>query len=363
MCAANENEKYNKRKEKMYYDRSCRKRSFKIGDQVLLLLPTSNNKLLAEWKGPFSVVRKINAVDYVIRIGDNERTYHINMLKPFHSREENSVTYYSQMVQSSESAAKLNDELEPHQKEEIRALLKEQETCFSNVPGQIRGINYKIIVNRTEPINSLPYKIPFHLKEQVQEELDKWMKCGIIRKSSSAWESPIVVVKNSDSTLRITVDFRKLNPHVNIDNYPMPDRDSVIEKLSNAKYLSKLDLTKAYFQIPLDEESKKYTSFVTEFGQFEFNCVPFGIRFASGLCNRILKEILNDFDDFVTSFVDDLVIYSNDFQSHVNHLRRVFERLKSVGITLNERKCDFCPIYSQISRFHCWTRRSQARYA
>lgn len=232
-------------------------------------------------------------------------------------------------------------DLEQEQQSVILSILEENEDCFSKVPGHISGVNYKIEVNDTEPITSRPYKIPFHLKEEVKQELDKWMDLGIIRKSTSAWTSPMVVVRNSDNTLRLTVDFRKLNPHVNVDNYPMPDRDSVIEKLGSAKYLSKVDLTKAYFHILLDEESRKYTSFVTEFGQYEFSCVPFGIRFASGLCNRLLKEVLGEFDEFVTSFVDDLVIYSNDFETHLEHLRIVFKKMKSVGITLNKRKCEF----------------------
>ena len=86
-----------------------------------------------------------------------------------------------------------------------------------------------------------------------------------------------------NDTIHVTIDYRKINPHVNIDNFPMPDRDIVIEKLSNSKFLSKLDLTKAYLQMPLSEDSRKYTSFVTEYGQFEFCVVPFGIKFASGL--------------------------------------------------------------------------------
>lgn len=83
---SNENEMLNKKKEKVYYDRNCRKRKLNVGDKVLLLLPTSTSKLLAEWKGPYEVVRKLNKVDYVIRVGDVEKTYHVNMLKQFKDR-------------------------------------------------------------------------------------------------------------------------------------------------------------------------------------------------------------------------------------------------------------------------------------
>ena len=83
---SNMNEEGSKSKQKYYYDRNTRKRNYKMGDKVLLLLPTSSNKLLAEWKGPYEIVRRLNKVDYVVRIYDKERVYHINMLKPFYER-------------------------------------------------------------------------------------------------------------------------------------------------------------------------------------------------------------------------------------------------------------------------------------
>lgn len=147
-----------------------------------------------------------------------------------------------------------------------------------------------------------------------------------------------MVARNADGTMRLTIDFRKLNPHVKVDNYSMPNRDAVLEKLWNAEFMSKLGFTKAYFQISLDGNSKKLTSFVTEFGQYEFNCVPFGISFASGLCNRILKEILGDHLSLVTSFVDDLVIFSENFDTHLNHVQTILSHLSETGITLNSRE-------------------------
>ncbi|XP_047741136.1 uncharacterized protein LOC125179399 [Hyalella azteca] len=345
MELANITEERSKKKEKFYYDRTCRKRTFKVGDEVLLLLPTSTNKLQAEWKGPFVVVRRLNKVDYVIRVGSNERTYHINMLKPFRTREVPSQAGRMEVSQLADTTVglepKISKELTTEQKKQMETLLETEKAVFSSVPGQIAGLKYRISVNTEKPIRMLPYKVPFHLKNQVKEELEKWLRQGIIRKSTSEWASPMVVMRNADDSLRLAIDFRKLNPHVNVDNYPMPERESVIEQLFDAKFLSKLDLTKAYFQMPLEENSKQYTSFVTEFGQFEFNCVPFGIRFASGLCNRVLKEILADCSDFVTSFVDDLVIFSSDFESHVVHVQTVMRKLKAAGITLNIAKCDF----------------------
>jgi hypothetical protein len=224
----------------------------------------------------------------------------------------------------------------------INKIVGESNDIFDSKPGRVKFMEYDIIVNKSYvPKGCVPYKIPFHLKEKVRDEIHKWLDTGLIQKSNSRYVHPMVIVKNSDDSLRLTVDYRSLNPHVETDNYPMPLIDDVIEKLSNAKFISKVDLTKAYFNLGLNESSHKYTSFITEFGQYEFKVVPFGIKFASGLCNRIINQILEGCENFVGSFVDDLVIYSNNFEDHVKHLDFVLRRLKDNGLTLNRRKCTF----------------------
>ena len=354
---ADDNEIISKKKEKVYYDRNSRNRKFALGDKVLLLLPTSASKLLAEWKGPYEIVRRLNKVDYIVRMDDKERTFHVNMLKEFKERsnvvhddanfvaEENvfHITQSCSDVQNSiTNKLRFGDNLNEAKRCLLQDVLVQYETVFSEVPGRVNFMHYDIkIADDVKPRCSMPYKIPFSLKDRVREEIETWLQMGIIKKSTSAWSSPIVIVKNPDDSLRITVDFRAMNAFVNVDNFPMPSIDSVFEKLGNAVYMTKLDLTKAFFQLPLTPESTKYTSFVTEFGQYEFNVVPFGIRFATGLCNRIIRQVFEDCQDYVGSFVDDLVVYSNTFEEHVEHVKTVLNKLADAGLTLNVKKCMF----------------------
>jgi hypothetical protein len=356
MKLANENELCSKRKEKVYYDRRSRNRKFNVADKVLLLLPTSASKLLAEWRGPYEVVRRLNKVDYVVRIDDKERTFHINMLKAFRERliDKPEQVYFSEDVCGSfPNKNSLVDTglIENFNfgdnlcNEEIKALcnvIKEIEHVFSDVPGKVNFMQYQIQMDSSvRPRRSAPYKLPFHLKDQVRTEIEKWLDIGIIKKSMSEWASPIVVVKNPDNSIRITVDYRAINSFVNVDNFPMPSIDSVLEKLETAVYMTKLDLTKAFFQLPLTPDSNKYTAFVTEFGHYEFNVVPFGIRFATGLCNRIMCVVLQDCERFVGSFVDDLIVFSNSFEEHIEHVKLVLSKLSASGLTLNKKKCIF----------------------
>ena len=338
------NENVSKSKQKVYYDKNTRKRNYKVGDKVLLLLPTSSNKLLAEWKGPYEIVRRLNKVDYIVRIMDKERVYHVNMLKPFYERKSTSLSELEEvnLVESQSETFDINPDLNETNKTSFCRVLAERDYVFSKTPGKVEGIEYDIKIDpKVKPIAVLPYKIPYALKDQVKTTLNEWLELGIIRKSSSPWSAPVVVVKNNDGSIRLTIDFRKINSHVNCDNFPMPDRDVVIEKLGKSKYLTKLDLTKAYLQIPLSEESRKFTSFVVEGGQYEFCVVPFGIKFASGLCNRIINELLSECEGFVTGFVDDLMIFSENFEEHVEHVKCVIDKLSEAGVTLNKSKCKF----------------------
>lgn len=350
MKISNANEGNSKRKQKLYYDRSCKDRKFMEGDRVLLLLPTSTSKLIAEWKGPYDVVRRLNKVDYVVRVGDREKTYHINMLKKFFVRpthddcSEEGMQVANAVVtdQVNGNVYEFGASLSTNQVGILRDCVNKFSSVFNDKPGRIVSMAYNIEIDpKVKPCSSRPYKVPFHLKEKVKCELDKWVNHGVIRKSTSEWASPVVIVKTAESSIRLTVDYRLINPHVRNDNFPMPTIDMVIERLSSAKIMTKLDLTKAYWQIPLTEESCKYTSFVTEFGQFEFTALPMGIRPAASLCSRIMKEILVGCDTFVTNFIDDVVVYSSNFDEHVTHLSCVMGKFSRAGVTLNVKKCMF----------------------
>jgi hypothetical protein len=166
---SNENETASKSKEKMYYDRSSRSRKFSVGDKCLLLLPTSTSKLLAEWKGPYEIVRKLNKVDYIVRIDDKERTFHINMLKPFRERTVHSDQNYvnfadfddfpnsfpENVARSSHTGTEVNDAFKfgdqssNNQRNDLNSLLMNNVNVFSDVPGRVKSMEYKIHIDES----------------------------------------------------------------------------------------------------------------------------------------------------------------------------------------------------------------------
>ena len=117
---------------------------------------------------------------------------------------------------------------------------------------------------------------------------------GIIEPSSSEWAFPIVLVKKKDGTLRMCVDYRRLNAVAQADAYPMPRVDDLIDSLGKARYITTLDLARGYWQVPVEKESRSRTAFTTPFGLFQFKVMPFGLHGAPATFQRMMDEILRD---------------------------------------------------------------------
>ena len=139
----------------------------------------------------------------------------------------------------------------------------------------------------------------------VRSELKKVLSDGMIEHSSSPWSSPIVPVKKPDCTVRICIDFRKVNAVTQPDPYCMPLTEELIEEVGENEYLSKLDLTKGFYQIPLEEADKSKTVFCYPFGKFQFTKKPFGFSGAPATFQRAMDGILEGQEDHSRAYIDD----------------------------------------------------------
>src|SRR4029434_8245823 len=121
------------------------------------------------------------------------------------------------------------------------------------------------------------YRIPAQLLPKIRQEVETMLEMGIIEPSHSEWSCPIVLVPKKDGTMRFCMDFRKLNSISAFDPYPMPRVDELIDRLGCAKYLTTLDLSKGYWQVPLAADTKELTAFRTPFGFYQYTMMPFGL--------------------------------------------------------------------------------------
>ena len=178
-------------------------------------------------------------------------------------------------------------------------------------------------------------------QQQVEdEEVKKMEEEGIIRPSKAPWASPTVLVRKKDGTVRFCIDYRKLNAITVKDAYPTPNIEDLLRMGARAKYFSSLDAISGYWQIPMAEESIPKTAFVSRKGLYEFLVMPFGATNAMATFQRFTSGLLEGLD-FAGVYVDDILVASESFEQHMEHLTIVFARLRKAHFKLKMAKCHF----------------------
>lgn len=150
----------------------------------------------------------------------------------------------------------------------------------------------------------------------------------VIRPSSSPWGSPVVLVKKADGSYRFCIDYRKLNAVTRKDVYPLPRIYEMLEVLQKAKYFSVMDVLTGYWNVPVREEDKEKTAFVTSEGLYEFNCLPFGLCNGPGTFQRLMDLVLSGIQwKMALAYIDDIIVFSETFDEHIERIEEVFTRL------------------------------------
>jgi len=133
------------------------------------------------------------------------------------------------------------------------------------------------LVPGSKPIASTPYRLNPEKVKLVEHKIDQMLKMEIITRSDSPWASPIVVVPKTDGSIRLCVEYRKVNSMSVPDPFPLPRVEDLVDKVGQAKYLTKIAMTRGYWQVPLDELSVPISAFVTPTGHFQWQYMPFGL--------------------------------------------------------------------------------------
>ena len=187
-----------------------------------------------------------------------------------------------------------------------------------------------------------PRRVPLPLMPKIKLELQRMEAMGVIKKveQPTDWCAGIVVVPKSNGGLRICVDLTKLNASVRRERHVLPAVDQIVAQLSGAKVFTKLDANAGFWQIKLAEESVLYTTFLTPFGRFCFQRLPFGITSAPEFFQKKMSSILADLKG-VVCMIDDVLVYGSSYKEHDERLDKVLNCLQDAGVTLNKEKCQF----------------------
>ena len=191
------------------------------------------------------------------------------------------------------------------------------------------------------PVHARARRLPPDRLAAAKAEFEHMMMdMGIILPSSSSWSSPLHMVRKSSGDWHPCSDHRALNAATIPDRYPIPHIQDFTSQLSGCTVFSKIDLVRAYHQIPVHLDNVPKTAVIAPFGLFEFVRMPFGLRNAAQTFQRFIDQVLRGLP-FCFVYLDDLLVASPDMDTHVEHLRHIFQLLSNHGILIHPQKCEF----------------------
>ena len=223
--------------------------------------------------------------------------------------------------------------------DDVFSLHAQEQEC-----GEVDGITHVVNTDNHPPINQLPQRVPFAQCKEMSKLVNEMLHNNVIEDSSSPWSSPVVLVKKKNGQLRFCVDYRCLNAITWKDVFPMPRIDDILDHLSNKQFFSTLDAKSGYWQVQMDESSKKKTAFHASNGLYQFRVMSFGFCNTPATFKRVIQHILVGLDGsspFCCAYTDDILVFSDTLEQHTIHLQQVFECLQSAGLLLHAKKCMF----------------------
>ena len=340
----------------------AKSRSLEPGEKVLVLLPQTHNKMLLKWFGPYKVLKKVREHDYLVeQDGGVQKIYHVNLLRKFIERtnvafagsalgvivEEKESEDFEKVelipvpVEAKETIndVKFHDSLAAVKKAEARTVLQKHEHVLTDLPGTVDLVEHPLNLISDEQVNVKQYPLPFEAEKTVKEEVQKMLQLGIIEPSTSPYSSPTLLVKKPDGSYRFCIDFRRLNRITKFDAEPIPDPEVLFAKLRDKKYISKFDLAKGYWQVPMRPCDRPKTAFRTPDGLFQCVKMPFGLSTAPSTFARMMRMLdLEKHSAF--NFFDDVLVANNDWDAHMQSCDGVLKTFAHHGLTVRPSKVE-----------------------
>ncbi|GFV41529.1 retrovirus-related Pol polyprotein from transposon 297 [Trichonephila clavipes] len=284
-------------KRKTWYDRDAVERKFVEGDLVMVLATSKQNKLEVNWIGPGKVLSRISDTNYVIDLPgrrDRSTIYHVNLQKPYHRRPELVSLVVEEVSDDIEGDAEIPYPDKQCTKFDYHEILRESQLQLKLFPSQI---------------------------DELKQVITK--------------------IENPNKDPRPCVDYRRLNEITRAEFFSLPNMEEIVEKVSAAPYVTVMDLSKGYFQIPLTPRAQRYAAFVSSFGTYIPKKMMFGLVCAPYYFCKLMAQVLEGLEQFALPYIDDIGIFSQGWKDHVKHIDIVLGRLRKAGLKVKPSKCKF----------------------
>ncbi|KAJ3662554.1 hypothetical protein Zmor_006897 [Zophobas morio] len=241
--------------------------------------------------------------------------------------------------------AEVNIEVTSDEKDQLMSLLNEYKDLVARNMKQLGCttlVEMDIQLEDDRPIYYRPYRMAYSERRKVQEIVEELKDAGIVEDSFSPFASPVLLVKKKSGDVRLCVDYRSLNKKTVKEHYPLPRIDDQLDRLKDQVFYTSLDLSGAYYQIPLSQESRDKSAFITPDGVYNFKRMSFGMANAPSQFQRLINIVLGNLRyDTAMAYLDDVIIASKTFEEGLVKIREVFERFRDANLTLNLKKCFF----------------------
>lgn len=340
------------------YNLRAKPKEFCPGDQVLILETGQVGKLQPKWVGPAKIKERKRENSYIVETADNvERWIHANRLRPYLARignvgvifetdqefgEVESTPLGIKKDRNARSESKSAPELSEQRRRDLDQLLGESSEVFSDTPGRCKiGSHTVTLLPDAKLAKSYSYKVPIALRSEVERQVTQLLEWDFIYPIDSPFAHPIVCVAKKDGSVRMCIDYRKLNTVTEPNSFPMGNMTELLFDVAKANFISVLDMTRGYWQIALDDDSQKLCAFATPRGLYAWKVMPYGLRNSAATFQRVMNEVLREHRGYACAYIDDVAVYSESWEDHMNHLRAVLQTLKNVGLTANPTKCKF----------------------
>jgi hypothetical protein len=186
------------------------------------------------------------------------------------------------------------------------------------------------------------YRMSKEEHQEVQEWVRENLSKGFIEASSAPWASPIIFVKKPGGGVRLCVDYRKLNAITKRDRYVLPLIDDIMTLLSGCQIMTRLDIRHAFNRLRIRQGDEELTTFATPMGNYQSKVLPFGLTGGPATFQRYINSTLVEYlNQFVTAYMDDVIIFSKSKEEHIEHVNQVLQKLQEAGLQVDVRKSEF----------------------